>query len=130
MLAIIISSESTISSVIYLHWQRCQILSYIAFSRDKLQGLLNFRIVIWDLSDLLCKPRTSANKARWQRNTWGVWSCISQLEFEAILKWAEKITCVWMKWHWFSTGTWTATKCNQILCKLNLCCCILMTTLL
>lgn len=35
-----------------------------------------------------------------------------------------------MKWHWFSTDTWAATKCNQILCKSNLWCSILMTTLL
>lgn len=49
---------------------------------------------------------------------------------EPILKWAAKITCVLMKWHWFSTDMWAATKCNQILCKSNLGCSILMMTFL
>lgn len=66
----------------------------------------------------------------WPRDTWNVECCISQLEVEVLLKWAEKITCMLMKWHWFSTDTWTASKCNQILCKSNYWCSILMTTLL
>lgn len=69
-------------------------------------------------------------QSMWLRDTWNVECCISQLEVETLLTWAEKITCVLMKWHWFSIDTWTASKCNQILCKSNYRCSILMTTLL